>query len=212
MIAPSAPSLVDGFNNEYFYKCMINADHAIIDSTLLAFLWSFQKLRLVPKVSGLRYLKILISKYLIRNLEKTFWIMPNKEAAEKLLHYFSKSISKLPESHIYIAPLYPQGEINDNTLLDRIASIQPEHIVIGLGGGTQERVGYLIKTKINERTTIHCIGAAIGFLTGDQVGIPSLIDRLGLGWFIRCLSNPLIYGKRYFKAIKLIVIFVKYRN
>ena len=36
----------------------------------------------------------------------------------------------------------------------------------------------------------HCIGGALGFVTGYQVAIPNWADRLYLGWLLRLLSNP----------------------
>jgi hypothetical protein len=191
---------------------MLNADHAIVDSTLIAIMWSFFTFKLVPKVSGLKYTKLLISNYLSKELEKTFWIMPTRDSSKKLISYFSHQSLNLKENQIYVAPKYPSGEIMDDELIAQIEKNQPTHIVIGLGGGTQERVGYLIKTKLGTNFTIHCIGAAIGFLTGDQVKIPEWADRIGLGWLMRCISNPVVYGKRYFKAFKLVLIFILFRE
>ncbi len=212
VIAPSAPSLVDGFSNKYFYMCMINANHAIVDSALIAIMWSLYKIKLTPKVSGLKYTKLLISNYLSKELEKTFWIMPTRDSSKKLISYFSHQSLNLQENQIYVAPKYRSGEIMDDELITQIEKNQPTHIVIGLGGGTQERVGYLIKTRFGASFTIHCIGAAIGFITGDQVKIPEWADRTGLGWLMRCISNPVIYGKRYLKALKIIPIFIWFRQ
>ena len=59
---------------------------------------------------------------------------------------------------------------------------------------------------------IHCIGAAIGFLSGDQVNIPDWADHLFLGWFFRCLSQPAKFFPRYWKARRLLPMLLKYRE
>ena len=62
------------------------------------------------------------------------------------------------------------------------------------------------------KPTIHCIGAAIAFLSGDQVNIPVWGDRFYLGWLLRCLSDPKRYIPRYWDARKLIALMVRYRD
>jgi len=68
------------------------------------------------------------------------------------------------------------------------------------GGGTTHNPG------------VHCIGAAIGFLSGDQVNIPAWADHLFLGWFFRCLSQPGRFLPRYWKARRLLPMLLKYRE
>jgi UDP-N-acetyl-D-mannosaminuronic acid transferase (WecB/TagA/CpsF family) len=80
-----------------------------------------------------------------------------------------------------------------------------------LGGGTQEQVGYYIKRNLDFRPAIHCIGAAIAFLSGDQVRIPEWADRLYLGWLFRCFSKS-SYVSRYWNARKLLPLILHYRD
>ena len=97
-------------------------------------------------------------------------------------------------------------------LLSIVHKHNPKHIFIGLGGGTQERLGYFLNSKLKNQSCIHCIGAAIGFLNGNQVYIPEFIDRIYFGWLWRCFSNPKLYIKRYLKAFKLLPIYLKSKN
>ena len=81
-------------------------------------------------------------------------------------------------------------EIQDEALIERLRERRPRHIIVTLGGGNQERLGLYIKRKLDYRPSIHCIGAAIAFLSGDQVKIPDWADRRSLGWLYRCVSEP----------------------
>jgi UDP-N-acetyl-D-mannosaminuronic acid transferase (WecB/TagA/CpsF family) len=83
---------------------------------------------------------------------------------------------------------------------------------VTIGGGTQERLGLYLKRNLQPLPAIHCIGAAIAFLSGDQVRIPLWADRLYLGWLFRCLSEPGRYVPRYWSARKLIGIMLRYRE
>jgi UDP-N-acetyl-D-mannosaminuronic acid transferase (WecB/TagA/CpsF family) len=107
--------------------------------------------------------------------------------------------------------LYEQV-ISDEDLLERIEERRPRHIVLGVGGGTQERLGLYLKQHLSYRPAIHCIGAAIGFLSGDQVYIPAWADTLGLGWLYRTMSDPKRFVPRYWDARHLAPLLLKYRD
>ena len=87
---------------------------------------------------------------------------------------------------------------------------RPRHIVVSIGGGTQERLGLYLRSELNCKPSIHCIGAAIAFLSGDQVQIPRWADHIYLGWLFRCLSNPRRYMPRYWDARKLLSLMIRY--
>src|SRR5262249_8074115 len=98
---------------------------------------------------------------------------------------------------MYIAPMYPGSNIQDNKLVKLIEKRQPAHVIICVGGGVQERLGLYLKRHCHLGLGIHCLGAAIGFLTCDQVRIPDWADRWVLGWFFRCVSDPRRCVPRY---------------
>jgi exopolysaccharide biosynthesis WecB/TagA/CpsF family protein len=108
--------------------------------------------------------------------------------------------------------MYAQEEIVDDALLAQIERLRPQHVILTLGGGTQERVGLYLKRNLSYRPAIHCVGAAIAFLSGDQVRIPMWADRRYLGWLYRCVSEPRRYVPRYWNARKLLYLLVRYRE
>jgi hypothetical protein len=59
---------------------------------------------------------------------------------------------------------------------------------------------------------VHCTGAAIGFLTGEQARIPMWADRCRLGWLCRCLSEPGKFIPRYWEARKLVGLMLHYHG
>src|SRR4029077_11923061 len=76
--------------------------------------------------------------------------------------------------------------IEDQNLVSIIESCKPKHVIIGIGGGMQDKLGSYLKHQLSYRPAIYCIGAAPGFVTGDQVVIPMWADRFFIGW-IFCL-------------------------
>jgi UDP-N-acetyl-D-mannosaminuronic acid transferase (WecB/TagA/CpsF family) len=104
------------------------------------------------------------------------------------------------------------SEIADEVLLERLRRHRPRRVIVTIGGGTQERLGLYLKRNLEYLPAIHCIGAAIAFLSGDQIRIPIWADRAYLGWLFRCISNPRRYVPRYWGARKLIGLLLKYRS
>ena len=102
--------------------------------------------------------------------------------------------------------------IEDKALIERLNNLRVKHVVITVGGGTQERLGLYLKRNLDYLPAIHCIGAAIAFLSGDQVKIPHWADKVFLGWLFRCISSPKRYVPRYWSAFKLIPLMWRYRD
>ncbi len=99
------------------------------------------------------------------------------------------SVSAFSFPKVYVAPKYSRP-IADEKLLDLVRQQRPKHIVIAIGGGIQDKLGQYLLENLDYRPAVHCIGAALGFLTGDQVRIPDWADKYYLGWFFRSVAQP----------------------
>jgi UDP-N-acetyl-D-mannosaminuronic acid transferase (WecB/TagA/CpsF family) len=122
-------------------------------------------------------------------------------AARNLAWLFECGIPPAGEN-VNLAPLYGAA-ISDPELLRRLEERRPRHVVPGLGGGTPERSGLYLKQHLSYKPAIHCVGAAMAFLSGDRVRIPGWVDKPGLDWVLRSLSDPLRHGPRYWEARRL---------
>lgn len=211
LVVPAAPALKDMAANARYREALLNADIAITDSAFMVIVWNMMERDSVPRVSGLEYLHVLLQEDEVRRPGNTFWIMAGKGSAEQNLGWLRRQGIAIPEECTYLAPLYG-GDIEDPVLLAAIDKVRPRHVIVTLGGGTQERLGLYLKRNLNYLPAIHCIGAAIAFLSGDQVRIPMWADRFYLGWLFRCLSAPSRYVPRYWSARKLLPLMMRYRS
>jgi len=189
VVVPAAPALKNLPYDEKYRAALLGADFAIADSALMVVLWNLLERDRIPKLSGLKYLRKLIAQTEFRRPETSFWVMPSKQAARCNMCWLNRHGVAVSEEDVYPAPLYGT-EIEDQELLRRLNERRPRHVVLGLGGGTQERLGLYLKQNLSYTPAIHCIGAAIAFLSGDQCRIPVWADTLGLGWMFRSLSDP----------------------
>jgi UDP-N-acetyl-D-mannosaminuronic acid transferase (WecB/TagA/CpsF family) len=183
---------------------------ALTDSGLLVLLWNCLRRDRVPRISGLAYLQRLLQDESLQVPGATFWIMPSAAAARQNHIWLRDQGLQVEDEDTYIAPMYGTGAIEDPELLRILTMRRPGQVFIALGGGVQERLGAYLQRGLPYRPAIHCIGAAIGFLSGVQVRIPLWADRLRLGWLARCLADPARFVPRYWKARKLVGLMLRY--
>ncbi len=212
VVVPSAPVLVAMEHDASHRDALVNADLAITDSGLMVLLWRLITGERLTRVSGLEYLNLLLAEPSIREPCAALWIMPSPAARDRNVAWLKSQGFPVTNDDCYLAPMYPPGELSDPALVEMIRQKRPRHIIMGLGGGVQERLGLHLKRSLDYRPGIHCIGAAIGFLSGEQVRIPMWADYLFLGWLFRSLSAPRKFFPRYWKARKLVGIMRKYRD
>jgi N-acetylglucosaminyldiphosphoundecaprenol N-acetyl-beta-D-mannosaminyltransferase len=208
LVVPAAPALKDIPWNLSYREALLNADLTITDSGFMVLIWNILQHDRIQRLSGLTYLRELLQRQDLRKPGNTFWVMASRSSAARNATWLrSNGLNVAPED-VYVAPLY-NDEITDESLLAKLRERRPRHIVLTLGGGTQERLGYYLKRNLDFRPAIHCIGAAIAFLSGDQVRIPEWADRFYLGWLFRCLSESR-YVSRYWSARKLLPLILHY--
>ena len=138
--------------------------------------------------------------------------MASPTSAESNLTWLAKQGIAVPADCVYTAPIYGQEEISDAPLVALLEKLRPQHVILTVGGGTQERLGLYLKRNLTYLPAIHCIGAAIAFLSGDQVRIPMWADRNYLGWLYRSVSEPKRYVPRYWEARRLLYMLIRYRD
>ncbi len=212
LVVPAAPALKDLDRSPGYRDALLNADLVLTDSAFMVLIWNRLQSTPIKRLSGLEYLRELLDQPGIRQPGNTFWIMASPASAQRNLAWLAAQGIAVPGGHIHIAPIYGGGPIADPALVDRLNQLRPPNIVVTVGGGTQERLGVYLKRSLNYRPAIHCIGAAIAFLSGDQVHIPVWADKFYLGWLLRALSEPKRFVPRYLDAFQLYPLMRRYRD
>ena len=211
LVVPAAPALKDIASNPSYRAALMGADVALTDSAFMVMIWNFLEGDSVPRLSGLKYLRALLMEPEVRTPGNTLWVMAGPASAKTNLEWLQEQGIEVPAECVYLAPMYGE-EIKDKALVEKLESLRVKHVVITVGGGNQERLGFYLKQQLGYLPAIHCIGAAIAFLSGDQVHIPEWADKLYLGWLLRCLSSPKRFVPRYLSAPKLVPLMMRYRN
>jgi len=211
LVVPAAPALKNLCSDPAYREALLSADLAITDSAFMVLLWNLLQRDSVKRLSGLEYMRELVKRPDFCRDGQTFWIMASPASAARNIAWLQAQGLEVQDADYYVAPLYGR-EIENEELLHRLWQRRPKEVVITLAGGTQERLGLYLKTNLGYRVAVHCIGAAIAFLSGDQVRIPTWADRMYLGWLFRCLADPRRYGPRYWQARNLLPLIVRHRE
>lgn len=209
LVVPAAPALKDLDDSPGYRDALLKADLVLTDSALMVMIWNALQRDSIRRVSGLEYLRALLLDEDIRRPGNTLWVMANPISARRNANWLAEQGIGVAADDVYIAPKY--GPVmEDEALVDIVNRLRPAHIIVTIGGGTQERLGLYLKQNSEYRPAIHCVGAAIAFLSGDQVSIPVWADKYYLGWLLRSISEPARYVPRYWAARKLIGLLFRY--
>lgn len=211
LVVPAAPALKDLDTRADYREALISADMALTDSAFMVLIWNRLGRDKIRRLSGLEYLRELLKQEDVRRPGNTLWVMAGATSAQCNLEWLRGEGVLVPEECVYVAPIYGR-DVDDPELLARLERLRPGHVIVTIGGGTQERLGLCLRRGLSYVPSIHCIGAAIAFLSGDQVQIPMWADRYYMGWLFRSISEPKRYLPRYWDARKLFRLMVRYRD
>jgi UDP-N-acetyl-D-mannosaminuronic acid transferase (WecB/TagA/CpsF family) len=209
MVVPSGPGLATIGKDLRYTEAVQKSDFAIPDSGYMVLLLRLFKGIKINKFSGYEFLKHFLKEKFNKN--NLFLIDPNEEESKLNNDYLNEIGIPIEKSYQYVAPMYSDEKIEDIALLEKLNNLKekPIYIMINLGSGVQEPLGYYLKQNLKFNTGIICTGAAISFFTGSQANISPLIDRLGVGWLWRCIKNPTVFIPRYLKAFRLFFLILK---
>jgi len=195
----------------------------------MVLLWRLLQRRTIARISGLKYLRILLADPRLRERGSTFLVLPHESSLEKALAWLREEGFEISSDDCYIAPMYfscSHGSVSreerervsqkrgysiaDDALVAILQQRKPKHIIIGIGGGMQDKLGSYLKHQLTYRPAIYCIGAAPGFVTGDQIVIPMWADRFFVGWIFRLVAQPRTLLPRFWSARRLPRMMIKY--
>ena len=212
VVAPAAPMLLALEDDPAHRAAVLGSDLLLTDSGLLVLLWKLMTGESVTRVSGLEYLQLLLAQPALQVPHATFWIMPNAASMALNLAWLQDHGLPVTGEDCYLAPQYEREKITDPVLAAILRQRRPRHVIMAIGGGVQEKLGADLLRQLDYRPAIHCTGAAIGFLSGDQVAIPRWADRARLGWLFRCLDKPATFVPRYWASRKLLSLMIEYHG
>src|SRR5438876_6375216 len=234
LVAPAAPSFIALQDDPDYRGAIADADLAIADSGWAVLFWRLFQREKITRISGLAVFKALLETPEARIPRNLFFVLPTENAKAKTIEFARNSGYPTTADDCYVAPRFSVGQalppagaeqrqpemvalqtakspfVEDRDLASIIERRPPKHIIIGIGGGMQDKLGSYLKHQLSYRPAIYCIGAAPGFVTGDQVSIPTWADRFCVGWIFRIITQPRTLLPRFWRARRLPRMMIKY--
>ena len=208
LVIPASPPLTKLQNDDAYRRAMQEADVALLDSGLVAAAWQVLSGHPIARVSGSGYLKCVLEFLRPRGEASVLWIVSSERAQQAEAWLDSSELAAAGRRVHVVAPGTP---VEDHALLLQIEENRPEHIIIATAGGTQEKLGAYLRNYLLYRPCIHCVGAALAFLTGAERRIPSSAETARLGWLFRFASQPRMILPRIGIAVGLLGMLIRYR-
>ena len=209
LVAPSGTCFTRLREDETYRRAVLAADLAIADSGLMVGMWRLLRREKLYRISGFKYLRHLLTSLKGAGKREVFWILPTEDARKKMLEWSRREFFSINAERCYVAPQYG-SEVEDRNLLALIEQHRTADVIIAIGSGAQEKLGCYLRENLSYRPAIHCIGAALGFVTGDQISIPDWADRFYLGWLWRLFAQPTVFIPRLSRALELPWLIWKY--
>ncbi|HUG92324.1 MAG TPA: WecB/TagA/CpsF family glycosyltransferase [Planctomycetaceae bacterium] len=103
----------------------------------------------------------------------------------------------------YSPPLgFERDEAENEAILGRVAAVNPDLLVVGLGAPKQECWVHAHRDRIRAGVAL-CVGATIDFLAGEKSRAPVWMRRSGLEWLHRVLTEPRRLARRYARDARI---------
>lgn len=182
------------FNPEY-KKVLNTADFVVPDGMPLVWLGRLGGYSLKRRVYGPELMEsFLLDK---KGRKRRHFLYGGKPGVpERLMENLSGSCPDLEFVGSYSPPFRPLTSEEDRAVVDRVNSLGPDVVWVGLGAPKQEI--WMHEHRYSLRVPLMVgVGAAFDFLAGVKSQAPSLLRENGFEWLWRLTSEPQRLWRRY---------------
>jgi N-acetylglucosaminyldiphosphoundecaprenol N-acetyl-beta-D-mannosaminyltransferase len=130
-----------------------------------------------------------------QNITHYFW-GGAPDVTEKLVLILQNRFPGLQIAGYYSPPFAPLECEPDPTVIDRINAANPHIVWVCLGSVKQDKWMALYRPYL-KAPLLMSVGAAFNFLSGTTPQAPKWMQRIGLEWLFRLLTEPRRLWKRY---------------
>lgn len=186
--------------NKSLKECLKDGDLLTADGMPLVFLISKKRGKWIERGYG----PALFNNVLKMSKDKKighFFLGTTDENLKKLINTARTDFKNENILKYYAPPFKKKFNKDDLDKMVNLINDKEINIVwIGLGSSKQIFLADILKKRIKGKVIIP-VGAAFDFLTGNKPQAPILVQKMGMEWLFRLVSEPRRLFKRYFKII-----------
>jgi len=117
------------------------------------------------------------------------------DVMSKLVQNVQRDFPKVQIAYAYSPPFKQLSDEEDRQVIESINSSRARILFVGLGCPKQEYWMHEHRGKV--QAVMLGVGAAFDFIAGTKPQAPSWVQKIGLEWLFRLLSEPRRLWKRY---------------
>jgi N-acetylglucosaminyldiphosphoundecaprenol N-acetyl-beta-D-mannosaminyltransferase len=156
-------------------------------------------LRLLGHKAGRVYGPDLLLETCRRGLEHGwghYFLGGTPEAVDRLIKRLQQEFPGIQIAGVFSPPFRKMSENEEREMVDQINASRADAIWVGLGSPKQEYWMAEFRERLQAPVMIG-VGAAFDFLSGAKPQAPKWMQRVGLEWLFRLLSEPRRLWRRY---------------
>lgn len=211
VITPNVDQMVRIEKDEYFKKICNNAELLLVDGTPLMWIAKWYGTPLKEKICGSDLVPELCRIAAKKNY-KIFLLGAAEGVAAKAALNLEKKFPGLNIVGTYSPPYgFEKSQVEINKINEILKNSKADLLFVGMGVPKQDIFIYE-NMNIYDIPMSFSIGATIDFEAGVQKRAPRWINRMGLEWFFRLISDPKRMFKRYIlNDMKIFKLAIKYK-
>jgi N-acetylglucosaminyldiphosphoundecaprenol N-acetyl-beta-D-mannosaminyltransferase len=190
--------------NDYWSKIYCRVSYCLTDGMPLVWYFNFKYSLSCERVYGPDLMRDILNKSQSLDV-KHFFYGASKDTLFNLKNNVKKAYPKINIEGM-ISPPYRKLTIGEEAnYLNKIKLTNSNVLWIGLSSPKQVELAVRWQ-KLLPGVTIMCVGAAFDFIAGSKVSAPSIIQRVGLEWLFRLITEPSRLYKRYLIQIPKFIL------
>jgi N-acetylglucosaminyldiphosphoundecaprenol N-acetyl-beta-D-mannosaminyltransferase len=180
-----------GQKQAFFYQ---NVDYFVNDSMWLTFWFRLKHGGKIDRLYGPDLMKSFLNKSSQQPNLKHFFLAADQRSMLDLQDFLHKNYPDL-SAHFTFLPRNISLK-QQQIFLKQVLTISSQVIWLGIGSPKQVELATWLKDNSKGRL-IFCVGAAFDFLGGQKKQAPLWLQKTGLEWLFRLLSEPKRLWRRY---------------
>lgn len=123
----------------------------------------------------------------------------SSDVLDKVIVQLKKQFPNIKISYFYSPPFRSLTTDENQKIIDEINQCAVNVLFVGIGCPKQEKWMAAHKNQLN--CVMLGVGAAFDFISGEKKHAPVLLQKVGLEWLFRLLSEPKRLWRRYYSTI-----------
>ncbi len=182
---PNPEMIMMAIKDEKLKKAMYKADMIVPDGIGVVWASKYASQRITERVAGCDLIQEVMKE--IANTEKTVYFLGGAPGiAEKAAENMKNKYKGLKISGVHDGYF---NEEQEKVIIEEIAALKPDLLLVGLGVPKQEKWIYANKDKLNFKVAIG-VGGSFDVLSGNVKRAPLIFQKLNLEWFYRLITQP----------------------